>query len=106
VVGTTVTALIFVLVLIYGLARHRYTRLKQDAELNEQLLADTQAELDRAFTIAPEELTVSINSIGRLGCQRVCLQLHRRIDLDSPGMFGEVWLASFGDAKVCISSTS
>eukprot|EP00045_Choanoeca_perplexa_P015028 m.181460 g.181460 ORF g.181460 m.181460 type:complete len:1211 (+) comp16871_c0_seq1:102-3734(+) len=85
VVGTTVTAIVLLLAGLGYLTRRRYTRLKQDADLNVQLLADTQAELERAFTIAPEELT-----------------FHRRIDLDSPGMFGEVWLASFGDAKVAV----
>ena len=37
----------------------RYKQIRHEAALNERLLEYTQAELERAFTIEPEELKVS-----------------------------------------------
>ena len=36
----------------------RYKQIRHDAALSERLLEYTQAELDRAFTIEPQELVV------------------------------------------------
>ena len=88
-----VTVVIIVLCIIaacvtYWLYYKRRQRFQHDIALHEKLLEDSQteiADLTRAWQIGHDDL-----------------KFVRRIDADSPGAFGEVWLAQWGEREVAV----
>eukprot|EP00056_Hartaetosiga_gracilis_P004239 m.72841 g.72841 ORF g.72841 m.72841 type:complete len:1162 (-) comp11758_c2_seq4:142-3627(-) len=80
--------IIVVLVIAYRKFKKRLARIESYNLLQEQLLEETKGELmelEQASSIQPDEI-----------------EYIRRIDLDSPGGFGQVWLAKFSDVKVAV----